>query len=84
MGIRFENNPGNTLFENANSWHRDLIELTVDKVTNLVKAMFGTLQKERLLQNDIKDRILEAVKGGLVDLQKVNKSIREKITQLMQ
>lgn len=74
--------PGDTPLENANHWHRDLTELTIDKATTLVKTIFNGLEKKRLFAETITDRILGAVHAGDINLQKVNKTMRKKISEL--
>ncbi len=83
VGISVKKKPGNTPLRKANVWHRDLVELTIDKATRLVKTIFNNLEKKRLLREDIKTRIINAVRAGDIDLQKVNKSMGEKIEKLI-
>ncbi len=60
----------------------DLIQLTADQALNLIKAIFDSLEKHRLYDDEVQTRILNAIQKGYLDLHKVNKSLRNKITQL--
>lgn len=82
LGLKAQITPGNTLIDAANDWHRDLIQLTADQAVNLVKAIFDSLEKHRLYDDEVQTRILNAIQKGYLDLHKVNKSLRNKITQL--
>jgi hypothetical protein len=66
----------------ANDWHRDLIQLTADQALNLVKTIFDGLEKHRLYDDEVQTKIFNAIQEGYLDLHKVNKSLRKKITQL--
>lgn len=81
--IRVELTQGEIPIESANSWHRDLIHLTVYRASNFVKTLFNAIEKERLIYDEVKARILEAVKTGNINLQKVQPSLRETIKQLI-
>lgn len=82
VDVLVKKKPGDTPIENANVWHRDLVELNIDKATTLVKTIFNGLEKKRLLPDAITARILDAVHAGDINLQKVNKPMREKISEL--
>jgi len=43
---------------------------------------FDGLEKHRLYDDEVQSRILDAIRTGHIDLQKLNKSLRHKITQL--
>lgn len=74
--------PGKTPVTNVNHWHRDLIELTINKVTNLVNIIFNDLEKVRVPEKEVKEKIEQAVKSNSIDLQKVKPSMRNKIDEL--
>jgi hypothetical protein len=82
LGLKVRISSGNTPIDAANDWHRDLIQLTADQALSLVKSMFDTLEKHRLYDDEVQTGILNAIQQGYLDLHKVNKSPRNKITQL--
>ncbi len=82
LGLKAQITPGNTPIDTANGWHRDLIQLTGDQALNLVKSIFDSLEKHRLYDDEVQTRILDAIQEEYLDLHKVNKSLRNKITQL--
>jgi hypothetical protein len=77
VNIDAQISPGNTPIEIANRWHRDLIHLTVEKASNLVKAIFGNLEKKRLDREEIQNMILRAFRDNRINLSRVNKSMRK-------
>jgi hypothetical protein len=81
--VRVEITQGNIPIESANSWHRDLIHLTLDRASNFVKTLFNAIEKKRLLDDEVKKRIVDAVTNGNINLQQVNTSLRKKIIQLI-
>lgn len=83
IGLKIQKTPGATPIDSANFWHYDLIHLTIEKASNLVKSIFGNLVKQRILADDLRDKVLKAIRDGNIDLQKLNKSMRSKINQLM-
>ena len=80
INIQTRETPGNTPIKPANSWHRDLIHLTIDKTAQLVKAIFHNAEKRRLLEDDVKERIKKCVDQEMLDLQKIPSSFRNKLT----
>jgi hypothetical protein len=76
--------PGDTPIDNVNSWHRDLVELTVDKASSLVKAIFDNFDKQRLLVDDVKTKIINAAKEGSINLQNVkDPTMKNEIIRLL-
>jgi len=82
LDLKFQIIPGNSPSDAANGWHRDLIQLTADQTLNFVKAIFDSLEKHRLYDDEVQTKIFNAIQEGYLDLHKVNKSLRKKITQL--
>ena len=70
---------GNTPCDKANMLHYDLQELTVDKVVNLAQSISeGYL--DRIPKKEIENRVRKAMESGLLDLSRVNVSMRQKLT----
>lgn len=82
FNIKVQITPGNSLIDTANAWHRDFIELTAEQALNLVNTIFDDLEKHRLYDDEVQNRILEAIKTGHLNLQNLNKSLRNKLAQL--
>ncbi len=78
-GVTVQESPGNTPLEIANSWHRDLVQLTIDKVCRLTKSMFENLEKRRILEDEIRTMIIEAIDREVLDSKKLNKDLRNKV-----
>ncbi len=74
--------PGNTPFSNANHWHRDLVELTVNKISNLIDIVFNDIEKVRVPKKEVQEKIKKAVSRKSIDLNKLKDSMRQKIEQL--
>jgi len=66
IGIKHEEVEGQTPYAVANQWHRDLIDLTVDKIFNLAKVI-EPLDKGRFPEKNVKNLIREAYKNGQID-----------------
>ena len=59
--IKVEKTTGTTPIDNINSFHRDLTQLTIDKATILIKAIFPTIQKERVPVENVKQKVIIAI-----------------------
>ena len=53
VGIRIDSSAGTTPMPSANGWHRDLMDLTLDRLTELIKPMFDTMDTARLSEDEI-------------------------------
>jgi hypothetical protein len=63
-----------------NHWHRDAVELTVDRLAELAKAIFDHMEKERVPKRRVEDMIVSAVKSNRIDFTKLKDKLREKLT----
>jgi hypothetical protein len=81
VGISVKKDLGRTPLAEANDWHRDLIELTVDKASMLVNTIFNRLEKRRILDREIRAKILKAVESGDITLNKLDPSMQNKIKE---
>jgi hypothetical protein len=79
IDIKIEPNAGDSLYETANSWHRDLTELTVAKLVKLAEAIFLKAKIVRVPEKKVLDLIKESVKLGHIDKANLKEGIQRKI-----
>lgn len=75
IGIKYEENEGKTPYIVANQWHRDLIELTVDKIFDLAKVI-EPLEKGRFLEKFVRNLVKEAYENGQIDETKLGDKMK--------
>lgn len=80
IGIKVEINEGATPYDKANRWHRDLVELSANKLIKLAEIILTKSHKERVLEKKILNLIKEAVKDGEIDRTKLKENIVKKLT----
>jgi hypothetical protein len=80
INIKLEVKEGNTLYDKANRWHRDLIELTVNKIVKLAESMLKNSSIERVSEKKILNLIKGAVDNGQIDKEKLKPSISNKVS----
>lgn len=81
INIKFMESLGISPMQAANHWHRDLVELTVDKLARLIRTIFGAMEKRRKSKRDIELRIIDAVRANEIDLTKVKPKMLESINK---
>lgn len=81
--IKVEKTTGTTPIDNINSFHRDLTQLTIDKATILIKAIFPTIQKERVPVENVKQKVIIALEKEQINFNKVNRSMKSQLSVLM-
>jgi hypothetical protein len=79
LGIRMKNTAGTTPAPNANSWHRDLIELTASKLINLANAIMAEAEKSRFSRMAIRELIRNAVDHNKIELARLKPGIRSEL-----
>jgi hypothetical protein len=77
--IKIQTNRGGTPYETANTWHRDLIELTATKLVRLAETMLVHSHRERILQKDVLNLIKDAVQNGQIDKTKLRPGVISKL-----
>lgn len=80
INIKIEINEGKTPYEKANRWHRDLIELTANKIVKLAESLLKHSSKERILDKEILNLIKVAVSNGQIERGKLKTSINNKVS----
>jgi hypothetical protein len=64
--------PGNSPDDGINSWHRDLVELSAEKLMLLAKAIQQNAAIERIQARDIRRFLAQAMLSGRFDRTKIN------------
>ena len=79
FGIKIETKEGSTPYVRANQWHRDLVELTTNKLFKLAEAMFILSDRERVAEKTVLNWIKDAVRNGQIDKTKLSAGITKKL-----
>lgn len=75
LGIRCTKSDGNSPHQSANvTMHRDLTELTVEKVAGLAAVMMP-LERVRVSQSKIKCMLLSAINGNVLEKTRIPKTL---------
>jgi hypothetical protein len=77
-GFEIAENPGETPFEGANHWHRDLVRLTAGNILNLAELVRHARQ-ERCQHKDALAHIAQAVNSGKVDVSKIRSDLQQSL-----
>ncbi|MBI2304825.1 MAG: hypothetical protein HYU86_08800 [Chloroflexi bacterium] len=77
--IAMEHSKGETLLKEADSWHRDLIQLTAQKVVELAKLAMQNGEKKRVSEEEVISLVRKAVETGAIDSGNLKKGLRRKI-----
>ena len=78
-GIKAVPSVGISPMPSANHWHRDLVELTVDNLALLIKAIFNVMEKGRISKHDIHTMISLAAQANQVDVSQLKPKMRQQI-----
>ena len=79
LGTKIETKEGSTPYARANQWHRDLVELTTNKLFNLAEAIFVLSDRERVAEKTVLNWIKDAVRNGQIDKMKLSAGITKKL-----
>jgi len=82
-GIRHAHTMGVSPLLGANHWHRDLIELTVERLAALINAIFDHMQKDRIPKAEVRSMIVSAARSDKVDLSQLKPELHKKLTDLL-
>ncbi len=82
-GISVRYSDGQSPIPSANYLHRDLTELTIDKLATLITAVFDMAETGRFLASEVQVMILGATQSGQVVLGLVNEKLRPKIERAL-
>ena len=79
INIKLEINAGNTLYAKANCWHRDLVELTTNKIVKLAEYLLKNAEIERFSEKGMIKLIQDAVNKNQIDRAKLKPSIDKRL-----
>lgn len=83
IGIELAENRGETPDQQVNAWHRDVIQMSVHRIIELVKVIWSA-RKERVQQKRIKELLVESAVEGYIQRDLIKKDkMREQIDQLL-
>ena len=72
IGIAINLVGGDTPDNKANSWHRDLIQLSATKLVELAKRLVPTTEPDQILPKRIREVLINIVASGEIDWNQVN------------
>ncbi len=72
LHIRLASTLGRTPDHQVNLWHRDLIELSANKLLRLAQHIWKKDEYERLPEKKMLDLIVESVSAGYIDRHRIN------------
>jgi len=78
-GIQVVPTLGDTPMPNANGWHRDMVNLTVDSLSTVCKAIFDTIETDRREEDEVSELISGAVQLQEISSQALNRGIKRKL-----
>lgn len=81
IGIKSEETKGDTSDESVNSWHIDLIEISLAKLVNLANTASKYGERDRILEKDIKKILAEGFRNGYIN-REIVKLKREEIDKI--
>lgn len=79
IGIGIAHTRGNTPFDAANRWHRDLTQVSGRRLVTLAIKLFETARRELILKKELVGRLLATINDGRIDESKLPESLRRKL-----
>ena len=79
INIKLEINVGNTPYAKANCWHRDLVELTANKIVKLAESLLKNAEIKRFSEKEMIKLIQDAVNNKQIDRTKLKPSIDKRL-----
>lgn len=81
LEIKVKQSSGETLDATVNEWHRDLCELSANKLIDLARAIQNEADKRRILGKKILDHLGEAIRSGRIDTNRLKPLLKAKLEQ---
>ena len=75
INVRIEETKGNTKDKRANIWHRELVELTAEKLLELARSIMRDGKRTRFSETRIRNLIQRAVESGIIDETKLKPNV---------
>lgn len=82
IDVKIEDTRGESSYEEANVWHRDLAELSAEKLMQLATIIMRSGEKQRFPKTRVLDLVKQAVDSGSIDREKLKPNVRVKIDEL--
>lgn len=79
LDVQVENTPGSTPFAEAGPWHRDLANLSAQKLLDLAKIIWDQKRTERVPEWAVRELLVEAVGAGRIDRSMLQAALRNKV-----
>ncbi len=77
---RIENTVGHTFHKEANAcWHRDIVELSAEKIAELANIIMERGTKDRISEIKVISLVKQAVTSGIVDMHKLEDDLKRRI-----
>ena len=83
LDIRIEDSPGETPDDGANNWHCEIVELSLEKLMQLVEVI-KEADHERVTEKKIRKQLLKALDSRRISLDKMNASMASSIVKMRQ
>ncbi len=82
IGVKIEHTSGESSYEEANVWHRDLGELSADKLMQLATVIMRHGEKQRFSERRVLSLVKHAVDSGSIDREKLQPYVQLAIDEL--
>jgi hypothetical protein len=79
VGIKIDTKEGLTPYLRANQWHRDLVELTTNKLFKLAEVMAIHSTRERVSEKTVLNLIRAAVQNEKIDKTKLKEGVIKRL-----
>ena len=79
--LKVDNKKGKTADSVVNGWHKDLIELSNTRITELARAFIYHGTKSRENWKDVKSLVIKGVENHTLDPKLVNQVLMKTITE---
>jgi hypothetical protein len=78
-GLRFEQEAGDTLDKEANSWHIDVIQLSALDIARLANLLFVNGERVRQLEPELIEVLRQSVKAGHIREAELKRTVAQKL-----
>ncbi len=80
IGIQIKKSSGQSADPNANEkWHYDMIEVSANKLINLIKSVETKGSKDRFDEDEVERLIRKGVGDGTIERKRINEILRQKL-----
>ena len=79
IGVHISQVAGNSFYKDANVWHRNLVEMSADKVILLAKTIMQLSKRVRIPERKVLSLLQQAVDSGKVNRYDLHPDIEKKL-----